>query len=133
MVLSERIWSIPSIRWKKEFLEEVKRAANQDSQYQAGLQSQHKSPEDSDYIKPSEYLTKEDGLLYYKLRLYVPASLVPNILESKHDSRVAGHFGQDKTIELVRRNFWWPGVDKSIINYIRSCPNCQADKARRHK
>ena len=58
----------------------------------------------------SEHLTIEDGILYYKLRLYVPKGLIQEVLESERDSRVAGHFGQDKTIELIRRNFWWPGM-----------------------
>ena len=40
--------------------------------------------------------------------------------------------GQDKTIELIRRNFWWPKMDKRIINFVRSCPECQQNKASRH-
>ena len=42
-----------------------------------------------------------DGLLYQKLRLYVPKGLQQAIMQSEHNSRVAGHFGQDKTIELI--------------------------------
>ena len=37
--------------------------------------------------------------------------LVTEVLESEHDSKVAGHFGQDKMIELICRNFWWPKLD----------------------
>ena len=58
---------------------------------------------------------------------------MPEVLDSEHDSKVAGHFGQDKTIELIRRNFWWPKMDEQIIQYIQSCTNCQQDKSRRHK
>ena len=36
---------------------------------------------------------------------------------------------QDKTIELIRRNFWWPKMDKHIIDYIRGCPECQRNKS----
>jgi len=32
---------------------------------------------------------------------------IQQILESEHDSKIAGHMGQDKTIELILRNFWW--------------------------
>ena len=59
--------------------------------------------------------------------------MIPTILESEHDSKVAGHFGQEKTIELVRRNFWWPGMDTDITEYIQACPDCQRDKSRRHR
>jgi len=38
--------------------------------------------------------------------LWVPEGLVQKILESEHNTRIAGHMGQDKTIELIRRNFW---------------------------
>jgi hypothetical protein len=42
--------------------------------------------------------------------LWVPddKDLLLKILESEHDTKVAGNMGQDKTIELIRRNFWWP-------------------------
>jgi hypothetical protein len=49
-------------------------------------------------------------------------------MESEHDSKIAGHFGQDKTIELIRRNFWWPKMDETIIDYIQSCVESQKNK-----
>jgi hypothetical protein len=48
----------------------------------------------------------EDGILYQKMKLWVPKDLVKTVLESEHDSKIEGHFGQDKTIELIQRNFW---------------------------
>jgi hypothetical protein len=29
------------------------------------------------------------------------------IVESEYDSKVAGHFGKKKTLELITRNFYW--------------------------
>jgi hypothetical protein len=40
--------------------------------------------------------------------------------------------GQTKTIELIRRNFWWPQMDAEIIQYVEGCPDCQKNKAPRH-
>jgi hypothetical protein len=40
--------------------------------------------------------------------------------------------GQDKTIELVRRNFFWPEMEKFIKDYVPSCPECQRNNAARH-
>ena len=37
-------------------------------------------------------------ILHYRGRLYVPKPMVSTILESEYDSKVAGHFGQDKNI-----------------------------------
>ena len=79
MISTGRICSIPMIRWSKEFLKEVRNAASDDEQYQSGVSSLTKDPENPDYIQPSGDLTVEDGLLYYKLRLYVPRGLVPRI------------------------------------------------------
>jgi len=63
----------------------------------------------------------------------MPKGLVQRIMESEHDTKVAGHMGQDKTIELIRRNFWWPKMNERIINFVRSCPECQQNKAPRHQ
>ena len=115
----DRICAIPPIQWRKEFLEEVRSAAHSDGQYNSGLRSLSANPSDSDYIKPSEHLTVENGdILHYRGRLYIPKPMINTILESEHDSKVAGHFGQDKTIKLIRRNFWWPGMDSDIEKYI---------------
>jgi len=50
-------------------------------------------------------LSCENDLLYRRNLLWVPKGLVQRIMESEHDTKVAGHMGQDKTIELIRRNF----------------------------
>jgi len=56
---------------------------------------------------PEEWIEK-DGLLYYKNRLYIPEheALQTEIAQGCHDSLVAGHFGQEKTIGIVTRDFY---------------------------
>jgi len=78
-----------------------------------------------------EVLEIKDGLLYRKGMLWIPENenLKRMILESEHDTRVAGHMGQDKTIELIRRNFWWPKMNERIVDFVQSCPECQKNKA----
>ena len=41
--------------------------------------------------------------------------------------------GQDKTVELIRRNFWWPKMDECITDFVRSCEECQKNKLARHQ
>ena len=69
----------------------------------------------------------EDGLLYYKDRLFIPANedLLTEIAKGCHDSKVAGHFRQEKTIELVTRKFYWEKLTNWINDYVRSCDECQ--------
>jgi len=73
--------------------------------------------------------------MYRKEKLWIPEGkgLRQGILELEHDTKVAGHMGQDKTIELICRNFWWPKMDKDIIDFVRSCPECQKNKAVHHQ
>jgi len=47
----------------------------------------------------------ENSLMLRRNLLWVPNGLIQQIMESEHDTKVAGHMGQDKTIELIRRNF----------------------------
>jgi len=44
------------------------------------------------------------------------------ILDSEHYTKVAGHMGQDKTIELIWRNFWWPKMKEHVFNFLRNSP-----------
>jgi hypothetical protein len=137
VISAARIASLPSTQWSEEFLNEVRKAAKQDPQYREGLLATQagKIPKEIDDENPAKdpILTIEKGILYRKLMLWVPRPLIGKVLESEHDSKIAGHFSQDKTIELIRRNFWWPKMDNDIIAYIRSCPDCQKDKSRRHR
>jgi len=50
---------------------------------------------------------EKDRLLYYKNPLYIPQneSLETEIAHGCHDSLVVEHFGPEKTIEIVMRDF----------------------------
>jgi len=50
----------------------------------------------------SKGLEIQDNLQYRKGKLWIPAGTVQHVIESEHDTKVAGHMGQDKTIELIR-------------------------------
>jgi transposase InsO family protein len=67
--------------------------------------------------------------------LWVPHSedLRKSVLEMEHDSKIAEHFGRDKTYEKVTRNFWWPRMEADIDDYVTTCPVCRRNKASRHK
>ena len=61
-----------------------------------------------------------DGLLYFWGKIYVPdtSDLCRRIVVLSHDSRLAGHSGRWKTLELVSRNYWWPQMSRYVGRYI---------------
>jgi len=75
-----------------------------------------------------------DGLLYYKDRLFLPRNedLQTLIAKGCHDSQVAGHFGQEKTHEIITRDFYWKGLTDWVNDYVGSYTACQQGKVPRH-
>ena len=51
------------------------------------------------------------------------------LLSEAHDSPLAGHFGMDKTLEMVQRHWTWKGVQKDVREYVKSCLECQRAKS----
>jgi len=82
---------------------------------------------------PKKWMNK-DGLLYYKNRLYISndEGLQTTVAKGCHYSQVAGHFGQEKTLEIVSRDFYWKGLTAWINDYVQSCDECQHNKSPRH-
>ena len=76
-----------------------------------------------------------DNVLLVKDAIYVPdeAILRATVLYQAHDSPLAGHPGRDKTLDSVRRRYWWPGLTTYVQDYVASCDTCQRTKAPRHR
>ena len=68
-------------------------------------------------------------------RVLVPKqeSLRAQILETHHDCPSGGHFGYDKTLNLIQRHFTWRGIANDVREYIATCPICQGKAYHRHK
>ena len=62
----------------------------------------------------------EQGLVLYRGKVYVPKNtkLRMEIIKLHHDSPVAGHPSQWKTLELILRNYWWPGITQKVNDYV---------------
>ena len=78
-----------------------------------------------------EQLHIEGGLVYFKAtRLYLPddRALRTRILQECHDAPTGGHLGKDKTIDQVKRRFYWPKMDAEIQEYVTGCDACQRNK-----
>jgi hypothetical protein len=72
----------------------------------------------------------KNGLLYYKDLLYVPSGpLRLQVLQARHYLPSVSHFGFNKTMELISRDFWWPKMWKLVKEYIQSCDTCSRSSA----
>jgi hypothetical protein len=62
-----------------------------------------------------------EGLLCWKNRISVPEGLRPRVMQSEHDSNLAGHFGRDRMLELLTTNFYWTNMERNVRKYCREC------------
>jgi len=65
-----------------------------------------------------------------KLYVLKEEELRAEIIQLHHDVPVAEHGGRWKTVELVTRNYWWPGVTRDIGRYVEGCDMYQRMKNR---
>jgi hypothetical protein len=84
--------------------------------------------------KAPKHYTLLNGIVYYKTRVVVPdGECQLSVLKHLHDAPTAGHFGESKTLDLVRKEFFWQGMEEYIRHYVASCDTCQRVKKPKHK
>jgi hypothetical protein len=85
-------------------------------------------------VKIAEW-SESDGLLMFHSKIHVPKDreLRRRIVEQHHDTRITGHAGHFKTLELVSRNYWWPQMSRYISIYVKICDLCNWTKVQRRR
>ena len=59
----------------------------------------------------------------------MPSSkLRQELLKETHDTRWAGHLGEERTLALLARSFHWPKMKEDVQAYVKTCHVCQVDK-----
>ena len=73
-------------------------------------------------LRGEEWQIKEDLVLKEKKK-YVSKEEVlrVEIIQLHYDVLVAGHGEKQKIMELVMRNYQWPGMTKDIGKYMKEC------------
>ena len=72
-------------------------------------------------------------MLQYQGLPYIPEIIRSEVISRHYDDPLTGHFGIDKTRELVGQKYYWPSLKKDVENYVRGYYVCLASKAVRHK
>lgn len=112
-----------SVRLIPELIEAIK----QDEEFAKIL----KDPEQAE----KRGLTVWKGLVFQKGRLMIPHDTIlqTRIISARHDAPLAGHRGITKTMQLVARDYTWPGLKTSVRNFVQTCDTCNRTKRTLHK
>lgn len=102
--------------------EEIKRAAKEDPY----IQNMSRVAADQSH---GHYVWR-NGLLRYKERVIVPANpaLRSKLMHEMHDTKMGGHSGILCTYKKLGQQFYWPGMLRSVQEYIKGCMVCQKAK-----
>jgi hypothetical protein len=65
----------------------------------------------------------------FEWKVYVPAGQVQKVLEECHASPLYPHFGIFKTLKLVKKTYYWPGIGKDVVDYVTRCETCKMIKS----
>ena len=80
-------------------------------------------------IRLKRQLVLKQGVLYRRttqvdmktrFQLVLPPAHHNKAIEGCHDQ--VGHLGHDRVLELLRDQFYWPGMHTDVASYINSCP-----------
>ena len=107
-----------------------------DTLYQNILSALSSDPITTKHISADgQWSTDPNGLLLLDNRIYVlsAGNLHTCVLQYNHDHILAGHFGQNKTLELVRHRYSWPSLCTDIQQFCKSCITCMQSKPQYHK
>ena len=63
-----------------------------------------------------------DGFLFRANKVCIPrCSLRLLLIEESRKGALMGHFGRDKTYEMLRTYFYWPLMLRDVENYVKKC------------
>ncbi|MBW0579548.1 hypothetical protein O181_119263 [Austropuccinia psidii MF-1] len=96
-------------------IDSIQKKLWQDPQYRSIVEDLGKGKSVQDYS-----LDSSSQLLFFKDWVVVPndSTIQLSILQKRHDSPLAGHPGQEKTVKPVKRDFHWSGMSQFIKDYV---------------
>lgn len=62
-------------------------------------------------------------------KVVVPESKRSKVLQECHDQVTSGHLGIEKSYSRLACDYYWPGMFRDVVKYIKGCRICQATKA----
>lgn len=111
--------------WGALTIEEVRKEMQRDDEMKLvkdWIGKTGKWPEPISSYQPFQKdLNIQDDKLMKRDKIVLPKALRDNALKIAH----VAHPGMSKMKSLLRQNLWWPGMDRQIESFVKSCPYCQ--------
>jgi len=110
-----------------DLLEKIKKARSKDKDVVRVVEEMKKAGVKE--LRGNEWKIEGDIVLK-EGKVYMPKDeeLRVEVIRLHHNVLAAGHGGRWKTVELVTRNYWWPGVTRDVGKYVEGCDLCQRMK-----
>ena len=65
--------------------------------------------------------------------LVIPWKYTTDIISTAHNGLIGGHRDIEKTMDRIRRVYWWTTMTKDITEYVKCCKVCQHQKGQKEK
>lgn len=66
-------------------------------------------------------------------KIFVPTLLRDKLIAEVHTHPSSGHPGGTATVQPIQSRYWWPSINKDVINFLNKCAPCQMAKHSRHR
>jgi RNase H-like domain found in reverse transcriptase/Reverse transcriptase (RNA-dependent DNA polymerase)/Integrase zinc binding domain/Integrase core domain len=74
---------------------------------------------------------RHDGFLFKKNKLCVPRSSIREVLvHESHCGGLMGHFGIEKTLNILTEHFYWPNMKRDVERFCSRCITCRQAKSK---
>ena len=72
----------------------------------------------------------QEGFLFKGPRLCIPKCGTRELLiREVHGGSLAGHFGENKTLAMLKEHYYWPRMSKDVQDMVKRCATCQVAKS----
>ena len=73
--------------------------------------------------RPSNVPADDDSFVEHQIVL--PKAYRQDVLQLAHKAPLSGHLGRNKTYWKICKNFYWPGIQSDVKEFIKTCHTCQ--------
>ncbi|MBW0496196.1 hypothetical protein O181_035911 [Austropuccinia psidii MF-1] len=106
---------IKEVGFFSHLVDHIQKTVWQDPDYKEILKQLARGDSVSDYTHEPQV-----KFLLFKHTVVITSNheLQLDILQKHHDSLLAGHPGQERTLNLIKRDFYWAGMNQIIKDYV---------------